>query len=143
MKIVVNGQLVNYVDEGKGKVILSLHGWGANVQTFDMMAADLIKSYRVIRLDFPAFGGSPRPAEDWDIGDYATLVIDFLHKLGVDHVTAVIAHSFGGRVTIKMTGQGLLSIDRIVLIGSGGIKHSSSPRQQAYKVIAKIGRAHV
>ncbi len=140
MKIVVNGQLINYVDEGKGNVVLLLHGWGANLQTFDMMAADLAQDYRVIRLDFPAFGGSPRPSDDWDIGDYGMLVVGFLQKLGIDHVTAIIAHSFGGRVTIKLVGQGLLAVDKIILIGSGGIKHSSSPRQQAYKVVAKTGK---
>lgn len=140
MKIVVNDQLVNYVDQGKGKVILLLHGWGANLHSFDDMAQDLADEYRLIRIDFPAFGGSPRPTSDWDIGNYADLVAAFLQKKNIHHLTAVIAHSFGGRVTIKLAGQGLIDADKIILIGSGGIKHSSSPRQQAYKVVAKTGR---
>lgn len=141
MKIVVGEQLLNYMDEGAGKVILLLHGWGANLSTFDSMTSALAKEYRVIRLDFPGFGGSPQPSADWDIGDYARMIADFLKKKDIKDIHAIIAHSFGGRVTIKLTGTGALETGRIVLIGSGGIRHSSSPRQQAYKAVAKTGGA--
>lgn len=140
MKLVLNGQLVNYTDEGKGSVILFLHGWGANLQSFDVLAAKLSDKHRIVRIDFPAFGGSSRPASDWGISDYAEFVTGFLQKKGINHLAAVIAHSFGGRITVKLAGQNMLSADKIILIGSGGIKHSSSPRQQAYRVVAKIGK---
>jgi pimeloyl-ACP methyl ester carboxylesterase len=140
MKIVVNNQLINYSDEGKGDVVLLLHGWGASLQTFDAMTNNLVKNYRVVRLDFPAFGGSPRPTNSWSVGDYADNVIGFLDKIGIKKVAVVIAHSFGGRVTIKLAGEGKLKPGKIILIDSGGIRHSSSPRQRAYKLLAKTGK---
>lgn len=140
MKIVVGDQLVNYSDEGSGDVILMLHGWGANLQSFDGLARRLQERYRIVRIDFPGFGSSPQPAADWDIGEYAALVKAFLQKKEIGHLKAVIAHSFGGRVTIKLAGQGLLDSEKVILIGSGGIRHSSSPRQQAYKLVAKTGK---
>lgn len=140
MKSIVGDQLVNYSDEGEGDVILMLHGWGANLQSFDTLAKELAHKYRIVRIDFPAFGGSPRPSADWGIGEYGDLVIRFLDKKGIGQLHAVIAHSFGGRVTIKLAGRGMLHPDKIVLIGSGGIRHSSSPRQQAYKAVAKTGK---
>jgi pimeloyl-ACP methyl ester carboxylesterase len=140
MKIVVDNQLVNYSDEGSGDVILLLHGWGANLQSFDEVAHRLQKNYRVIRIDFPGFGSSPQPAANWDIGDYATLVKEFLLKKEVIRLKAVIAHSFGGRIAIKLAGQNMLETEKIILIGSGGIRHSSSPRQQVYRIVAKIGK---
>lgn len=139
MKIVVDDQLVNYQDEGNGDVILMLHGWGANLQTFDQMSAEL-SGYRVIRLDFPAFGASPRPENDWSVADYAALVEGFLRKKKIDNIHAIIAHSFGGRVTIKMAERNMVKIGKIILIGSGGIRHSTSPRQILYKVVAKTGK---
>lgn len=140
MKIVINDQLVNYSDQGQGKVLLMLHGWGSRLETFDELALALAKNYRVIRLDFPGFGGSPRPQNDWTIEDYAKFIDAFLDKLKVIDMYAVIAHSFGGRVAIKMLGTNIRTTQKLVLIGSGGIKHSSSLRQQAYKTVAKTGK---
>lgn len=140
MKIVVNGQLINYVDEGQGKVVLLLHGWGANLKSFNDMAARLAKTYRVVRLDFPGFGESSLPPENWVLGDYAQLVKAILDKLKINTIEAVIAHSFGGRVTIKMHAEGHISARKIILVDSGGIKHSTSLRNQGFKAIAKVGK---
>lgn len=139
MKIVVDDQLVNYQDEGNGDVILMLHGWGASLQTFDQMSAEL-SGYRVIRLDFPAFGASPRPENDWSVEDYAALVEGFLKKKKINNLLAIIAHSFGGRVTIKMAERSTIGVKKIILIGSGGIRHSKSPRQKLYRLVAKSGK---
>ena len=140
MKIVANNQLINYVDEGQGKVILLLHGWGANLKSFNNMATQLAKAYRVVRVDFPGFGESSLPPENWVLDDYAQLVKAILDKLKIDTVEAVIAHSFGGRVTIKMHAEGYVAAKKIILVDSGGIKHSASLRNQSFKAIAKIGK---
>lgn len=140
MKIVVGEQLINYADDGEGSVILMLHGWGAHLGNFDMMVRQLNKKHRVIRLDFPGFGGSPQPTYDWTISDYATFVAAFLKKIGVEDVYSLIAHSFGGRVTVRAIENEHINPRYVVLIGSGGIKHSSSIRQQAFKLVAKSGK---
>jgi len=58
MKVLVNNQLIEYKDEGSGRVVLLLHGWGTNLATFDQLAGHLAKKFRVIRFDFPGFGQS-------------------------------------------------------------------------------------
>lgn len=141
MKIVVNGQMINYSDEGSGRVVVMLHGWGANLGTFDALASVLAKEYRVIRIDFPGFGSSPVPDRPWSVGDYAKNLQAFLIKHEVPDVYAIVAHSFGGRIAMKSLGSNQLSVKRLVLVGSGGIKHSASFRQQFYKGVAKAGGA--
>ena len=131
MKVIVKGQLVNYKDEGAGKVLLLLHGWGQTLQTFDDVAEHFSNNYRVIRVDFPGFGGSPKPSDDWHIDDYAKFVEDFLQKVDVDTVYAVLAHSFGGRITIKAAAKKYFDVEKLVLMGYAGVKPS------------EIGRAHV
>jgi pimeloyl-ACP methyl ester carboxylesterase len=86
--------------------VLLLHGWGANLQTFDGLARPLAPTFRVVRLDLPGFGGTEQPPSDWHIADYAQFVSAFLQKLGVSQPACIIAHSFGGRVTIKGRGAG-------------------------------------
>jgi pimeloyl-ACP methyl ester carboxylesterase len=140
MKIIVSGQLIEYADEGTGKVILMLHGWGANIGTFDQLAGHLSKQFRVIRIDFPGFGKSPKPASDWSVSDYALAVGDMLKKLKISDLYAVIAHSFGGRVVIKGISQKYFNPQKVVLIGAAGVKPPKSVRKDLYKIIAKVGK---
>lgn len=141
MKLVIDGQIVEYKDEGKGKVVLMLHGWGSNSDTFRQLATDLSKRFRVIRFDFPGFGQSPRPSTDWSIHDYANFAKEFLKKLRISDLYAVIGHSFGGRVIIKGVSQKLIDPQKVVLMGSAGVKPKKRFKIRAYKAIAKTGKA--
>lgn len=141
MQVLINGQLVSYADEGKGKVLVLLHGWGARLSTFDELAKQLRSEYRVIRLDFPGFGGSPKPSDDWGVGEYAALTSAFLKKIGVTKVYALLGHSFGGRVIIKGVATGSLVADKVVLLNAAGPRPKDAPRRALFKVIAKIGKA--
>lgn len=140
MKVLANGQLIEYVDQGEGKVIVLLHGWGANLHTFDDVAARLTKSYRVIRIDFPGFGTSSLPPSDWTILDFATTVAVTLKKLDVDSVHALVGHSFGGRVIIKLIAQQLTSPKKVILLDAAGVKPPRSVKKSLYKAVAKTGK---
>jgi len=140
MKVLVDGQLIEYKDEGKGKVVVLLHGWGMNLGTYDALAADLSSKFRVVRLDFPGFGGSPKPDDSWGVGEYAQLTAGFLQKLKITNVSTLIGHSFGGRVIIKGISSGSLKSDKVVLMGSAGVKPKDAVRKQVFKVIAKTGK---
>jgi len=141
MKVLVNGQLVEYKKEGKGKAILLLHGWGDSLSTFDGLATYLVeKGFEVIRFDFPGFGGSPAPTHTWNVADYARLTSELLTKLKKTEFHAVIGHSFGGRVIIKSFAHQLLRTEKVVLIGAAGIKPAKTLKKRAFKVVAKVGK---
>jgi len=140
MNIIVNGQLVEYTDQGKGPVALLLHGWGTTSKSLEVIANALAENHRVLRLDFPGFGGSPRPQQDWFIEDYAAFVGDFLKKIGTQ-ADIVIGHSFGGRVIIKSIATGILNPQKVVLIGAAGVKPNTSAKKAVFRVIAKTGKA--
>lgn len=141
MKLVVDGQLIEYKDAGKGKVLLLLHGWGASLGTYDALATVLEKRFRVIRFDFPGFGSSPKPEDSWGVSEYARLTASLVQKLKIDQVYAVIGHSFGGRVIIKGISLGVLTPDKVVLMGAAGIKPAKSIKKHALKAVAKTGKA--
>lgn len=140
MKVIVDDLLVNYEDEGKGKTVLMLHGWGTDMNSFTDLAERLQKKHRVVRLDFPGFGGSDKPRSGWTVGDYARFTRDFIEKLDLD-VYALIAHSFGGRVTIKGVAEKELNPEKIILMGSAGIKPEMTAKKVAYQMAAKTGKA--
>lgn len=140
MKVLVNGQLIEYIDEGSGRVLVLLHGWGMSLGTFDQLASQLARKFRVIRLDFPGFGQSPKPADDWSVGDYAQITRDFLSKLKINDIHAIIAHSFGGRVVIKGVSLGYFKPKKVVLIGAAGVKPRQSVAKGIYRGLAKVGK---
>lgn len=140
MKKNVNGLTIAYSREGAGKTVLLLHGWDTSKQNFTALQVALSRKFDVIALDFPGFGQSDMPKSDWTVRSYAELVKHFLEEIGVEHVYAVIGHSFGGRVIIKGVSEELLSAQKIVLIGSAGVKHSDSLRNVAFKMVAKTGK---
>jgi pimeloyl-ACP methyl ester carboxylesterase len=140
MQIMVNGQLVQYKDEGKGPVIVLLHGWGANLASFDGIVTYLSTQFRVIRFDFPGFGGSPKPADSWGVSEYAQLTAGVLAKLNIRIIFAFGGHSFGGRVIIKGVADKILSSEKVILIDTAGIRPRSSARKNILKVVAKTGK---
>jgi len=140
MKVLVDGQLIEYTDQGAGQVILLLHGWGTDSSSLKGLADSLVGSYRVIRLDFPGFGGSPAPQADWFVGDYAALVGEFIKKIDVAPY-AIMGHSFGGRVIIKGIATHAYTAEKLVLMGSAGVKPAQSAKKQVFKAVAKVGKA--
>jgi pimeloyl-ACP methyl ester carboxylesterase len=67
-------------------------------------------------------------------------VHSFLTKLKVDQPYCLIGHSFGGRVILKALGQGYLKPERIVLLGSAGVRPTASSRQLVFRAVAKVGK---
>ncbi len=92
-----------YRDQGTGKAILLLHGFGASSYTWRHVEPALTASgYRVITLDLKGFGLSEKPFDDgYSIFDQAALVSQFIDQIGLRKVT-VIGHSLGGGVALVL-----------------------------------------
>lgn len=111
----VHNTNVNYIQYGRGKDIVLLHGWGQNIEMMQFLGDPLSNSYRITILDFPGFGESEEPQEVWDITDYANMLHELLTKLKIENPT-LIGHSFGGRVAIRYAAQ--YPVEKLVLFGS-------------------------
>lgn len=140
MQIIVENLLVNYEDQGTGKTILFLHGWGSNLKTFDFLASTLKTQNRVILLDFPGFGKSQTPKTPWNLEDYSRFVQNFLKKINLESTDLLIAHSFGCRVAIKILGLNLMSPKQTLLLGPAGIRHSNSFKNLSLRLISQLGK---
>ena len=143
MEIYIDEQKINYINKGTGKTVLLLHGWGVNIEIYKNLINDLSKSNNVYALDMPGFGKSDEPKEIWNVDRYVELVEKFIEKLGLTEID-LIGHSFGGRVIIKLLNKNGLKvkINKIVLLGSAGIKHKLSLKNKmkvkTYKICKKI-----
>ncbi|MDR1800370.1 MAG: alpha/beta hydrolase [Lachnospiraceae bacterium] len=140
----INGINVIYYDKGAGDAVLFLHGWGSNFSLFKPFLELLSQKYRAIAFNLPGFGGSSEPGKPWEVNDYAEFTIEFLKVMGIKK-TAIIGHSYGGRIILKLCGgynknDLPFEVTKLILIDAAGIKPKKTARQKLSAFLYKIGK---
>jgi haloalkane dehalogenase len=87
----INGMRVHYVEEGKGEVVLCLHGVPAWSFLYRKVIPLLATRYRVIAMDFIGFGRSDKftDAKDYSFQLHHDTLVKFITTLGLDRITLV------------------------------------------------------
>lgn len=120
MFLEIDGMKVFYKRAGSGKKVVLLHGWGGQADSFLPVFNYLSQSHEVYAIDFPGFGQSDMPKTPWDVTDYQNMLLKFFDALKIDKAH-IVAHSFGGRVTILFSSMHPERVEKIVLTGSAGL----------------------
>ena len=102
------------------ETVLLIHGLAGSSKTWDAVMPLLAERYDVIAPDLLGHGESAKPSGDYSLGAFASGLRDFLAVLNVPRVT-IIGHSFGGGVAMQLAYQHPELLDRLVLVGSGGL----------------------
>ena len=113
-----------------GPVLLLLHGLLGSGASFGPALDELSRTHRVIAPDLLGHGASAKPSGDYSLGSLATLVRDLLVVLGVESAT-VVGHSLGGGVAMQLAYQFPATVERLVLVSSGGLGRTVSPALRA------------
>ena len=144
MNINVMGYNICYKITGDGdEVAVILQGWGTDFGVYDTVADGINEKYKVVQFDFPGFGGSDEPKEAWNVDAFADFFCEFMSILKIEKA-ALIGHSYGGRVIIKLAARENLSfeITNILLIDSAGVLPKRTFMQKAkvkkYKILKKF-----
>lgn len=135
----IDGTNVYYEIAGNGSPVLLLHGWGSNISSFRPLIEFLQQRYKVIALDFPGFGQSDLPKITWDINSYTTFLTEFLNQTSLKK-TNIIAHSFGGRIAIKLAVEHPEMINKLILVNSAGIIPRRTKKYYLKVLLAKTGK---
>jgi pimeloyl-ACP methyl ester carboxylesterase len=121
----IMGADVHYVDEGSGELIVMIHGFASSLHTWNRVADELRREYRVIRLDLPPFGvtGPLRSGsgeiETMNLPTYRRFIDTFLQALGISRAT-FIGNSLGGLIAWDYAVRHREAVERLVLIDSAG-----------------------
>ena len=119
-KSVNNEQKIYYLDENhqSEKIVLLLHGLGANSSSWSLQITDLVTSgFRVIAPDVPGFGQSPPSKRGQTPPIIATAIIELLKILGI-RKTSVVGISMGGVLALQMVLDYPEYISNLVLVNS-------------------------
>ena len=111
---------------GSGPAILLIHGIGDNSSTWDTVQSKLAQRFTVVAPDLLGHGKSDKPRADYSVAAYANGMRDLLAVLEIDRVT-VIGHSLGGGVAMQFCYQFPQLVDRLVLVGTGGVTKDVHP----------------
>lgn len=131
-------QAINYYVIGRGRPLLVLHGWGSSAQVMLPLAQNLAHLRTCYIIDFPGFGKSPAPAKAWDIDNYADALWSMILDLDLNYPD-ILAHSFGGRVILKLSARTETKnkIGKILITGGAGMKPRRSMKYYFKKYLAK------
>lgn len=106
---------------GTGPLLVWGHGWGQDHRAFLPLLSGVEKAGRHIVLDFPGFGKSPAPPENWGTADYADAIALWLKEQNAEKIIW-IGHSFGGRVGVQLAARHPELVSGLFLIAAAGLK---------------------
>ena len=121
LQVKINDLNINYEVIGKGKPVILLHGWLANLETMRPIANNLCNNFKVYLVDVVGFGKSDMPTQPLNSNDFGNFLKDFIDELNIKN-PILIGHSNGGRTIINAVGRGIVTANKIILIDSAGIK---------------------
>ena len=121
----VRGARVRYLVAGEGETLVLVHGLGGSAANWLALAPLLLPGRRVLVPELPGHGGSdPLPAAA-SLNAWADRIAGLL-----DEPAAVVGHSLGGAVALRLAIRRPELVRALVLAGAAGI--SSGKRRARY-----------
>jgi pimeloyl-ACP methyl ester carboxylesterase len=90
--------------------VVALHGWGRDGTDF----ATIVSGLDAVSIHLPGFGPAAAPDEVWGSEQYAELVADAISAFAP---VVIVAHSFGGRVAVRLAATRPELVRALVLTG--------------------------
>lgn len=121
--ISIQGEAIHYVQMGNGgRLLLAFHGYGEDAERFRLFEQYLGHEYTIVSFDLPHHGESK-----WD--EKKTLSVEGLIEL-IDTLklsfdvgkVSLMGYSIGGRVCLAIIAAVPECIDRVLLMGTDGLK---------------------
>lgn len=129
----VEGLRIEYLEGGKGDVLVLLHGFSANKDNWIRIGKYLTPYFRVIAPDLPGFGESSLdPDGDYSIGIQVERVKAFIRALGIKSFH-LGGSSMGGSIAGAYAAMYPDDLKSLLLISPGGVV--SSETSEMYRLI--------
>jgi pimeloyl-ACP methyl ester carboxylesterase len=123
--VAARGCRLRYLVAGEGEPLLLVHGLGGAAANWLTLAPLLLPGRRVLVPELPGHGGSSALPAAPSLNAYADQIASLLEQ-----PTAVVGHSLGGAITLRLAIRRPELVSALVLAGAAGI--SSGTRQARY-----------
>jgi pimeloyl-ACP methyl ester carboxylesterase len=128
----IEGNHLHYIDEGKGEILLFVHGTPEWSFGYRDLIKDLRHHFRCIAVDLLGFGLSDKPADgNYTCVEHATRLEKFVQKLDLKNIS-IAANDFGGGISLSYAVNHPDNIKGIMLFNTWlwslrNDKHYSTP----------------
>lgn len=124
----------SYVELGAGPPVLLLHGVGFAQGAHDwfLNIEALAQRFRVFALDLVGWGRGARLGQGYAFARLVDYVREFQDELGI-RTSHVVGHSMGGWVASLLGYESPQRVDRLVLVGSGGVATRPLPMMTSFE----------
>ena len=123
--ITLDGVKINYHDQGKGDVVLLIHGSGPGVTAWAnwrLVMPELASTHRVIAPDMAGFGYTQTPdGYQASPKNWVAQVIGLMNALEIAQFS-IIGNSFGGAIALMTASRYPDRVKKLVLMGSVGTR---------------------
>lgn len=110
-----------YADGGKGEPLLMLHGFGATLDNWALVAKFLTPHFRVVAPDLPGFGDSSRlPHKRYTLDDQLGRIEDFARSVGLSRFH-LAGNSMGGYLAAHYAARHPEQVQSLWLLAPAGV----------------------
>jgi len=124
-----------YIDEGKGEVLLLLHGLFGALSNWEGVVKEFTSNYRVIIPLMPIY---EMPVRSASVEGLVTFIEKFVNFKQLTDLT-LLGNSLGGHVGLDYTLKNASKVKRLVLTGSSGLFENgmggSYPKRGSYEYV--------
>lgn len=113
----IDDQAIHVKEEGAAdrQIALFIHGWSSSWYALSPIFQEFNRRYRVMAVDLPGYGESPRMKERATIPAYADLLAKLIREV-TDKPIVLIGHSMGGMISLTLTLRHPELVERMILI---------------------------
>lgn len=130
----------HYTEEGKGAILILLHGNNEDSSYFVHQIEYFKKNFRVIAIDTRGHGKTPRGEKPFSIVQFAEDLHDFMDERGIEKAH-ILGFSDGGNIALYFVLKYPERVDKLILNGANlypaGVKASIQvPDEIRYKLLS-------
>ncbi|MGG6240487.1 alpha/beta fold hydrolase [Nodosilinea sp. AN01ver1] len=103
-----------------GSPVVLIHGQGGAVDYWYKNVFVLAQHHQVYALDWVGSGKTDKPEKTYTVDDISQFILHFVEAMGLSKAS-LIAGSIGGAIALKIALAAPERIDKLVLIGAGGL----------------------
>lgn len=134
-KVTVDDHTLHYIQTGSGNkpTLVFIHGSPGSWDAYKNYLIDplLLQKYRMISIDRPGFGHSEF-GEAQDLKTQAQLLRDFLKTIDNNQSIALIGHSMGGPLIVKMATEEPLNYKHLIILSGSVDPGAEKPEKWRY-----------
>ena len=113
----ISGEKIRYIQKGKGRDILLIHGTPGSIEDWQSIIDSLATKYRVTAYDRTGHGFSTATNYTYTIKENVAIANQLINKLALDSIL-VVGHSYGGSIAANMAATTNDKVESYIIIAS-------------------------